>query len=178
MKGGQLRGLLGDASHVEYRFVRDLDRVEEVVSALRMLDQRIVLTSGAFDILHEGHSRYLEAACAHGTFLIVGLDSDEKVRARKGPDRPVVPERERVSMLCHQRGVGLVTLKCPTDPKWELIRRVRPDVLIATEETYTPAEVTELENQFCGDVVALPRFGTVSTTARLRQVMLTSGAAR
>ena len=45
---------------------------------------RVVLTSGSFDIIHEGHSMYLEAARGFGDFLIVGLDSDEKIRARKG----------------------------------------------------------------------------------------------
>ena len=66
---------------------------------------------GTFDILHEGHSMYLEAARGFGDFLIVGVDSDEKVRRRKGVWRPAVPELERLRMVTHQRGVGLVTLK-------------------------------------------------------------------
>ena len=48
-------------------------------------------------------------------------------------------------MVTHQRGVGLVTLKHTHHPKWALIKAVRPDVLVATEETYTQAEITELE---------------------------------
>ena len=82
-----------------------------MADSLRDLGQTVVLTSGSFDILHEGHSLYLEAAREAGDFLIVGVDSDEKVRARKGPSRPAVPEEERLRMVTHQRGVGLVTLK-------------------------------------------------------------------
>ena len=88
---------------------------------------------------------YLEAARQFGDFLIVGLDSDEKIRRRKGENRPVVPQMERLRMVTHQRGVGLVTLKHTHHPKWALIKAVRPDVLVATEETYTQAEITELE---------------------------------
>ena len=75
---------------------------------------KVVLTMGTFDILHEGHSRYLEAARGFGDFLIVGVDNDEKVRGGRGPWRPAVPELERLRMVTHQRGVGLVTLK-PAD---------------------------------------------------------------
>jgi len=133
---------------------------------------KVVLTSGTFDILHEGHSIYLEAARQFGDFLIVGVDSDDKVRKRKGPSRPAVPETERLRMLTHQRGVGLVTLKRADDPRWALIDAVRPDVLVATAETYTPTEITELESKYCGHVEVLERMATVSTSARLRLLQL------
>ena len=107
------------------------------MGALRTLGLKVVLTSGSFDILHEGHSMYLEAARRFGDFLIVGLDSDEKIRARKGPHRPAVPEMERLRMVTHQRGVGLVTLKHLHDERWRLIKTIRPDVLVATADTYT-----------------------------------------
>src|SRR5436309_2100242 len=83
---------------------------------------RRVLARGSFDIIHEGHSMYLEAARRFGDFLIVGLDSDAKIRARKGPHRPAVPEIERLRMVTHQRGVGLVTLKDLHHERWALIK--------------------------------------------------------
>ena len=45
-------------------------------------------------MLHIGHARYFENAKRHGDILVVGVDSDEKVRERKGPERPVVPDRK------------------------------------------------------------------------------------
>jgi D-beta-D-heptose 7-phosphate kinase/D-beta-D-heptose 1-phosphate adenosyltransferase len=166
------RGFFADASNFELRYVQDYDRIKEIVSALRAVDYRIVLTNGSFDILHEGHSMYLEACRGFGDFLIVGLDSDEKIRARKGPHRPAVPEMERLRMVTHQRGVGLVTLKHLHQPKWELIKAVRPDVLVATAETYSPAEIEELESRYCGEVRVLERMATISTSARLRRIQL------
>jgi rfaE bifunctional protein nucleotidyltransferase chain/domain len=165
-------GLFADASNFELRYVKDYERITEVVGALRTLGLKVVLTSGSFDILHEGHSMYLEAARGFGDFLIVGLDSDEKLRERKGPGRPAVPELERLRMVTHQRGVGLVTLKHLNEPKWALIKAVRPDVLVATAETYTPEQIAELEAKHCGKVEVLERMATVSTSARLRRLQM------
>jgi rfaE bifunctional protein nucleotidyltransferase chain/domain len=168
-------GLFADASNFELRYVKDYAQITEIVTALRVLGLRVVLTSGTFDILHEGHSMYLEAARAFGDFLIVGVDSDEKVRRRKGSWRPAVPELERLRMVTHQRGVGLVTLKHDNEPRWALIKAVQPDVLVATAETYSPEEIAELEARHCGKVEVLDRMATVSTSARLRLLQLGLG---
>jgi len=162
--------LVEDQSHFDTRYVKDLDEVSRIVAAIRRRgDKKIVLTSGSFDVIHEGHSMYLEAARLMGDFLVVGVDSDEKVRQRKGPTRPAVPEQERLRMVTHQRGVGLVTLKHPEHERWALIKVVRPDILVATEETYTDAEIAELEHLYCGKVEVLRRMATVSTSNRLRK---------
>jgi D-beta-D-heptose 7-phosphate kinase/D-beta-D-heptose 1-phosphate adenosyltransferase len=165
-------GLFEDASNFAQRFVPDYRRITEIVDALRVLGRRVVLTMGTFDILHEGHSMYLEAARSYGDFLIVGVDSDEKVRQRKGIWRPAVPELERLRMVTHQRGVGLVTLKQVGEPRWALIDAVRPDVLVATADAYKPEEIDELEAKYCGKVQVLERLATVSTSARLRLLQL------
>jgi D-glycero-beta-D-manno-heptose 1-phosphate adenylyltransferase len=165
-------GLLEDASNFSLRFISDYERLAAVVQSLRESRRSIVLTSGSFDILHEGHSMYLEAARDYGDFLIVGVDSDEKIRQRKGLGRPAVPEQERLRMLTHQRGVGLVTLKRLEHPRWALVSAVRPDVLVVTEETYTCREIEQLEAQFCGCVEVLTRMATISTSARIRRLQL------
>jgi rfaE bifunctional protein nucleotidyltransferase chain/domain len=165
-------GLFADESHFRLRFVEEYERITHIVEALRVLGVRVVLTSGSFDIIHEGHSMYLEAARKFGDFLIVGLDSDDKIRARKGPNRPAVPEMERLRMVTHQRGVGLVTLKRTSHPRWSLIEAVRPDVLVATADTYTAGEIAELREKYCGRVEVLERMATVSTSARLRRIQL------
>ena len=165
-------GLFEDASNFALRYVPDYQRITQIVASLRDLGLRVALTSGSFDILHEGHSMYLEAARAFGDFLIVGVDSDDKIRKRKGPNRPAVPEQERLRMVTHQRGVGLVTLKPLDEPTWSLIKAVRPDVLVATVETYTPDQIAELEADWCGKVEVLDRMATVTTSARLRLLQL------
>lgn len=135
----------------------------------------IVLTQGTFDMLHIGHARYLTEAKKYGDVLFVGVDSDEKVRQRKGPDRPVVPEDERTEMLTYLRSVDHVILKPNDAEKWQLIKLIKPDVLIATQETYKAEEIEELQN-YCGKVVVLEAMATTSTSAKIRRVQI--GAAK
>lgn len=172
MEPGLKAKLLEDASNYESRAISDLDRVAQVCAMLRRDGKRLVLTSGSYDILHEGHSMYLEAARSLGDFLVVGVDSDAKIRLRKGPYRPAVPQDERVRMVTHQRGVGLVALKDIGQPRWALARAVQPEILVASEGTYAPGEIQELEATVCEQVVVLPRMATVSTSARLRLFQL------
>jgi rfaE bifunctional protein nucleotidyltransferase chain/domain len=164
------RGIFAAAgSNVDERYIPDYKRLAEVVEAFKTVGLRIVLTMGTFDLIHVGHFQYLEKAKSHGDVLVVGVDSDEKVRARKGPDRPVVSEDERVKMLTHVRHVDVVTLKPANSKKWELIKLVRPDILIATLETYTPEQIKALA-EYCGEVIVLEPQATTSTTAKLRRL--------
>jgi D-beta-D-heptose 7-phosphate kinase/D-beta-D-heptose 1-phosphate adenosyltransferase len=165
------RGVLGNGSSPEARFVENRTQLSEYVEALRTLKQRIVLTSGTFDMIHIGHAKYLEVAKSYGDVLIVGVDSDEKVKARKGPDRPIVPEGERINMLAHLRSVDIITIKQPDDPHWDLIRLVKPDTLIITEETYDDETKLELE-KICGRVVCLEPQATTSTSAKIRRLQI------
>ncbi|MDQ1292118.1 MAG: D-glycero-beta-D-manno-heptose 1-phosphate adenylyltransferase, partial [Nitrospirota bacterium] len=74
---------------------------QELASRLeerRRQGQRIVFTNGCFDLMHIGHIRYLQAARNLGDALVVGVNSDESVRAlHKGADRPIVPDVDRKS---------------------------------------------------------------------------------
>ena len=166
-----LKDIFGPGSCSDSRWVKTYEEMENHVAALRQLGQRIVLTMGTFDILHVGHSRYLERAKERGDILIVGVDSDQKVKRRKGPSRPVVNQEERIEVLTHIRHVDLVFLKNADDPKWQLIKTVKPDVLIATQETYTSDQLKVIKD-FCGEVVVLEPQATTTTTAKIRLLLV------
>lgn len=163
------RGIFGGHSSLESRIITDHDLLLKKVEACRELGQRIVMTSGSFDLTHIGHARYLEVAKEFGDILVVGVDSDEKVRERKGETRPIVPDTERMEILAHLRPVDFVTVKQLNEPKWELIKRIHPDTLIVTDETYPEETLTEL-TEFCGRVVCLEPQATTSTSAQIRKV--------
>jgi D-glycero-beta-D-manno-heptose 1-phosphate adenylyltransferase len=155
--------------------VLKVEDLTPLVEKYRQAGQKIVLTQGSFDMVHIGHARYCEEAKKYGDVLIVGVDSDEKVRARKGADRPVVPQDERLEMLTYLRSVDVVVLKELNAPKLHLIKTVKPDVLIATRETYTLEQIKDLE-KMCGQVVVLEPMATTSTSAKLRRLQI--GAAK
>lgn len=173
MKNSCNRGVFDlSKSNPEHRIVKDDEELIKKVEAIRTFGHKIVLTMGAFDLAHIGHFRYLEVAKEHGDFLIVGVDSDEKIRKRKGPNRPVVEESERMEILCHIRPVDLVVLKDESWPKWHLIKEIKPDVLIATEDNYTKEEIAEIQEKYCGEVIVLERQAVTSTTAKVRKIMV------
>lgn len=71
---------------------------------------KIVVVTGVFDLLHIGHLRFLEAARRLGDELIVGVESDERVRRWKGPNRPIQTEDDRMDLLRALRVVDEVFL--------------------------------------------------------------------
>ena len=91
--------------------------------------ERIVFTNGCFDVLHVGHARYLTAARNLGDLLVVGLNSDRSVCALKGDPRPIVPVGERKELLLSLKPVDFVCI-FDEDTPLELIKQVRPDVLV------------------------------------------------
>jgi D-glycero-beta-D-manno-heptose 1-phosphate adenylyltransferase len=63
------------------------------------LNGDLVATNGCFDILHIGHIRYLQKAKAHGSYLLVGINSDASVQKLKGPTRPINSESDRAEII-------------------------------------------------------------------------------
>src|SRR4051794_26015311 len=159
-------GILSPHANFDARLVRSLDEMAQTVSHLRGLGYSVALTSGSFDLIHLGHVKYLARAKEFTDILAVGVDSDEKIQRRKGPDRPMVPEQERLEMLAAQRPVDLIYLKRDDDPRWGLIRAVRPDVLVLTEaHDYSDEEQAQLA-EYCGRIEVVPRQASVTTSER------------
>ena len=159
----------------EQRLIRSLAEVTAQVRALKAAGCRIVLTSGSFDLIHLGHVKYLARAKACGDVLLVGVDSDAKIRRRKGEDRPMVPQAERLEMLAYQRPVDLIYLKNDDDPRWGLIRAAEPDVLVLTAgHAYSAAEQEALL-EFCGRIEVVERQSDVTTSERIRQMYMHLG---
>ena len=152
------------------RFVGDYDELSVMVENFKKEGLRIVLTSGSFDLLHIGHAQYLREAKKFGDVLIVGVDNDDKVKKRKGPNRPVVPEQERFKMLAHLRSVDIIVPKSLGQPSMYLIRTVHPDVLIISETTkHSEKRIKEME-KICGEIQLLPPQATTSTSAKVRKI--------
>ncbi|MBI1975416.1 MAG: adenylyltransferase/cytidyltransferase family protein [Candidatus Vogelbacteria bacterium] len=155
----------------EERYIPDFARLREIVIRLKNEGHRIVLTQGVFDLLHIGHASYLNKAKELGDVLIVGVDSDALARRRKTPNRPIVPQDERVRLLSHLRSVDIVTLRDTEQEINELVRIVRPDVLIASETTKDfPWQALKPIEALCGKIVRLPAQATTSTTERIRRL--------
>jgi rfaE bifunctional protein nucleotidyltransferase chain/domain len=137
---------------------------------LRSEGKRVVFTNGCFDVLHVGHLRYLQDARELGDVLVVGVNTDAGVRRLKGPERPIVPEAERVEMLAGLRCVDYVTLFDEPLPN-ETLAALRPHVHAkgGDYEVETLPE-TPLVRSLGGEVMILPLVPGRSTTDIVRRI--------
>ena len=124
----------------------------------------VVATGGCFDLLHAGHVRALQAARALGDCLIVCLNSDDSVRRLKGPDRPLVGERDRAAVLEALACVDAVAVFAEDDPR-SILRELRPHVW-AKGGDYGVADLPEAATlaEWGGLAVVVPYVAGRSTT--------------
>ena len=118
-----------------------LEEARARVLAARRAGKTVALANGVFDLLHVGHLRYLQGARDMAELLVVAVNSDASTRALKGPDRPVIPEAERVELLCALACVDLVVCFDEADVRG-IIRALRPDVQVKGTD-YTPESIPE-----------------------------------
>lgn len=170
-----IKNILSSTRCQEDRYIPDFNELQEVVNHLRTEGKRIILSSGVYDLIHNGHGRYLEQAKSKGDILIVGVDSDELTRVRKGKNRPLVPEDERIEMLLHTRHVDIATMYTPGNDNFKLIEMVQPDAIIISETTKDiKPEMLEQIERFNIEKIVLPSQSHVSSTGRIRDMLITA----
>jgi len=157
------------------RKVKSLRAVVRTVRKAQAAGRRVVFTNGCFDLLHRGHTRYLERARGLGDLLVVAVNSDACVRQLKGAGRPAVPAAERAEVLAALAAVDLVLIFDELDPG-RVIRAVRPDVLVKGGDWAVDRIVgADFVRSTGGRVRSLPYLEGASTSALIRR--LTSAAA-
>jgi D-beta-D-heptose 7-phosphate kinase/D-beta-D-heptose 1-phosphate adenosyltransferase len=151
--------------------IKEREGLLRILADLKKNGKRIVFTNGCFDILHIGHIRYLEDAKSLGDILVVGVNSDHSVQILKGPERPILPEKERAEILSGLWCVDYITIFNEPTPL-ELISLLQPHILVKggdwTKETTVGREVVE---RLGGEVVILP-FIEGSSTSNLVETIL------
>ncbi|HEY3911333.1 MAG TPA: D-glycero-beta-D-manno-heptose-7-phosphate kinase [Stellaceae bacterium] len=149
----------------------DAVEIEALVRRWRDRNLKVGFTNGCFDIVHAGHIALLAAARAECDRLVVALNNDGSTRRLKGPTRPVNPLRDRSAVIAAVGSVDAV-VSFEDDTPIELIRRLKPDVLIKGGD-YTVATVVGAEDvQAAGGRVVLVDLvdghSTTATITRLR----------
>jgi rfaE bifunctional protein nucleotidyltransferase chain/domain len=121
--------------------VRGRAELKRRCDARKAEGKRVVLTNGAFDLLHVGHVRALTEARSKGDVLVVAVNGDASVRRLKGEGRPVVPAAERAELLAALLCVDLVHV-FEEDDVAPLLRLLKPHVH-AKGRDYTAGNVPE-----------------------------------
>ncbi len=153
------------------KIVFDWKEIDEKLADWRRQDLRIGFTNGVFDLVHPGHIKVLAQSRARCDRLVVGLNGDASVRRLKGKSRPIQSEHARAEVLAAMAAVDLVVV-FEQDTPLELIRRVRPTVLVKggdySRDQVVGRDVVEAQG---GEVIVVdlvPGFSTTRIVERSR----------
>ena len=151
------------------------DQLVALLLLARTQGKRIVFTNGCFDLMHVGHTRYLQAAKDLGDLLVIGVNSDASVRSlNKAQDRPVVSEAQRAEVVAALGCVDYVTLFNEPDPE-SLIAALQPDVLVKGGDWAVEHIVGRKIVEARGGVVrTIPLVPGVSTTSLIERIRSTT----
>lgn len=130
----------------------------------------LVIANGVFDVIHQGHLDLLKFAKNCGNKLVIAIDSDERVKQIKGPDRPINSQNFRREILLAMRDVDEVIIFNTEDELRDVIRNLMPEVVVKGGE-WTAEEVRkrdQIPEQI--KVMTLPLTSGFSTTEQLRRI--------
>jgi D-beta-D-heptose 7-phosphate kinase/D-beta-D-heptose 1-phosphate adenosyltransferase len=146
------------------------------VRAAQARGERVVFTSGCFDLLHVGHVRSLEEARGLGDRLVVGVNADATVRRLKGAGRPVLPARQRAELLAALGCVDWAFVFAEPTPRASLAV-VRPDVFAKGGDwSLVTLRANDAPPGFGGEIRRLRQVPGVRSTRILEAVRAGRGA--
>ncbi|HUU85432.1 MAG TPA: D-glycero-beta-D-manno-heptose 1-phosphate adenylyltransferase [Phycisphaerae bacterium] len=156
--------------------LRGADELVAELALRRDRGETVVFTNGCFDILHAGHVDLLARCRQEGSLLVVGLNSDASVRSlSKGAGRPINSQDARGAVLGALECVDYVVLFDEPTPE-QLIRRIRPDVLVKGQDWADKGVVGgEFVEREGGKVVLLPLVEGHSTTDIIERIKRAEG---
>lgn len=121
------------------KYLPDLAQAESAVKKLKSQGCGIILTTGVFDGLHPGHTRYLAAAknLYPQAKLIVGVNDDPFVRQLKGPSRPLFPDISRAEVLTNLIWVDFAVI---FHDRLEIVQAVKPNIMVMSSTSHCKPE--------------------------------------
>ena len=124
-----------------------------------------VWTNGCFDIIHRGHIELFKYAKSLGDELIVGIDSDEKVKKDKGKDRPINSMKDRMEILRSIKYIDQVCYFSSTEGLKNIIKHHEPDIMvIGSDWKYKDV----IGQEYTKELKFFDRVGDYSTTKIIR----------
>jgi len=152
--------------------IKTKEELMQIISEFKARGKKVVWTNGCFDLLHEGHVRYLKSAKKMGDLLIVGLNSDESVRKLKGPTRPIRPQEARAEILASLESTDYIVIFEETDVA-DIVSFLKPDIYIKASD-YDLEKMNQKERKalesYGAKIVFIPIEVDISTTKILNKM--------
>jgi rfaE bifunctional protein nucleotidyltransferase chain/domain len=122
---------------------------------------KVIWTNGCFDILHRGHIELFKFCKSQGDYLVVGIDTDKRVKQNKGPDRPFNKEEDRSFFLESIKYIDKVVMFSSDEELEQRLVENGVDIMIVGSDWQGKRVVGE---EKVNKVLFFDRIGTYSTT--------------
>lgn len=150
------------------RIVNELSELQEMRKNNE--EKKIVFTSGCFDLLHYGHICHLKESRELGDFLIVAVNSDASIKRLKGNSKPILSEKERISILQTLRYVDAVFL-FDEDDVCNYFDIIKPDFFtIGAESAIIFSREIDVAKMVGSKVHIIKRIDNVSSTNIIEKI--------
>ncbi len=127
-----------------------------------------IFVNGTFDILHRGHIELLNYAKSLGDFLLVGIDSDERVKEKKGSTRPIHSQEERKFFLENLKAVDSVDVFSSDKELEEMIKSFKPDIMVVGSDW---KDKSVIGSYYAANLIFFERIGDYSTTKTIQGII-------
>ena len=127
----------------------------------------IVFVNGTFDLLHPGHLHLLNYARSLGDYVCVGIDTDDRVREKKGSTRPIHNQDERKLFLESLKSVDEVRFFSNDSELEGLVKDLKPDIMIVGSDW---KEKSVIGSYYSSRLLFFDRIEDYSTTKTIEKI--------
>jgi D-beta-D-heptose 7-phosphate kinase/D-beta-D-heptose 1-phosphate adenosyltransferase len=127
-----------------------------------------IFTNGCYDILHQGHIELFRYAKTLGDYLVVGIDSDQRVSKNKGVSRPINKQEIRKYMLLSIKYVDEVRIFNTENELIELVKQVSPDIMIVGSDW---KDKKVIGSEYAKEIRFFERIQEFSTTKTIENII-------
>ena len=126
-----------------------------------------VFTNGCFDILHPGHLQMLKYCAGLGHHVLVGIDSDDRVRQMKGDNRPINSETVRKEILLNIKWVNDVEVFSSDEELTSLVKTYSPDYMVVGSDWQNKRIIGSEYAKIVGFFERIDEFSTTDIIKRI-----------
>lgn len=127
-----------------------------------------IFVNGTFDLLHRGHLELLNYAKSLGDFLCVGIDTDDRVKEKKGLKRPIYNQEERKFFLENLKAVDEVKLFSNDDELEQLVKDYKPDIMIVGSDW---KDKSVIGSYYASKLIFFDRISNYATTNTIESII-------
>ena len=153
----------------------DPEQLLPILDAQRAEGKTIVFGNGCFDLLHVGHTRYLDAAAALGDILVVAVNTENSIRSNPNREPPINACEERMEVIAALDAVDYV-IPLEAALPIPLIELIRPHIQ-AKGTDYNLEQMPERHAvEACGGRIEFVGDEKTHSSSALREALRQRGA--